>query len=118
MDKKIKAKWLKALRSGDYDQTEGALCRVLDTGAAYCCIGVLVEIVRGEDIWEDTAIGSTALAMGNGPRYTPNESFYGEVGIKEGYDESLGRKTISKVIALNDNGKSFEEIAEVIEKEL
>lgn len=41
MDAKLKRKWIKALRSGEYDQTQGALC---DGGTSFCCLGVLVNI--------------------------------------------------------------------------
>jgi hypothetical protein len=37
MDKKLKAKWVKALRSGKYRQTRN----VLSQNGAYCCLGVL-----------------------------------------------------------------------------
>jgi hypothetical protein len=40
MKKRIKNKWIKALRSGDYKQTEGAL----RAGDAFCCLGVLCNI--------------------------------------------------------------------------
>jgi hypothetical protein len=38
--------WFEALRSGDYTQATGALCRVDDEGnSSYCCVGVLDEVV-------------------------------------------------------------------------
>lgn len=41
MDKKLKARWVKALRSGKYRQ-----CRSYLTDAGgYCCLGVLQKIV-------------------------------------------------------------------------
>ena len=40
MDAALKAKWVEALRSGNYEQSTGALCR----GEKYCCLGVLVEV--------------------------------------------------------------------------
>ena len=44
MDKKLKAKWVKALRSGKFKQTRGTL---FDGVSAYCCLGVLNVIGRG-----------------------------------------------------------------------
>ena len=41
MDKKIKKKWLKALRSGKYKQGRDAL-RI---GNKFCCLGVLCDLV-------------------------------------------------------------------------
>ena len=39
-----KAKWLEALRSGEYKQTDNTLCN----GTAYCCLGVLETILDGD----------------------------------------------------------------------
>ena len=41
MDPELKAKWLKALRSGRYKQGRGAL---RDENNCYCCLGVLGDI--------------------------------------------------------------------------
>lgn len=40
MNKKLKAKWVAALRSGEYRQTTGCL----KEGDCYCCLGVLAEV--------------------------------------------------------------------------
>lgn len=47
MNKKTKAKWVKALRSGKYQQGRGALKRTLlenNTTYEYCCLGVACDI--------------------------------------------------------------------------
>ena len=44
MNKKIKAKWLKALRSGKFKQGKDQL----RLGNRFCCLGVLCEIQRGD----------------------------------------------------------------------
>jgi len=44
MDKKLKAKWVKALMSGKYEQCKGAL----RFDGAFCCLGVLDEITNGK----------------------------------------------------------------------
>lgn len=61
MDEKIKARWVKALRSGDYTQGNGAL---LDDGK-HCCLGVLCEVQRpkGSD-WRDDAVPHFELTAG------------------------------------------------------
>lgn len=41
MDQKIKQKWIRALRSGRYKQTQNQL----HDGKAYCCLGVLCRVV-------------------------------------------------------------------------
>ncbi len=40
MDKQLKEDWVKALRSGKYEQGQDYLC----DEARYCCLGVLCEI--------------------------------------------------------------------------
>jgi hypothetical protein len=42
MDKKLKAKWVKALRSGKYAQGQTVMFN--DNTGAYCCLGVLCEV--------------------------------------------------------------------------
>lgn len=45
MNKKVKALWLKALRSGKYKQTTGCLRDKNENGEiGYCCLGVLTDI--------------------------------------------------------------------------
>jgi hypothetical protein len=45
MDKKLKAKWVKALMSGEFQQTTG----VLNDQHGHCCLGVLHRVVTGRD---------------------------------------------------------------------
>ena len=46
MDKKIKAKWVKALRSGQYRKTKNRLAS--HKGDAFCCLGVLADVMGCE----------------------------------------------------------------------
>jgi hypothetical protein len=41
MNKELKQKWIDALRSGDYPQTQNELCN----SEGYCCLGVLCDLV-------------------------------------------------------------------------
>jgi len=43
MKPEVKERWIAALRSGDYQQTQGALVRTGDHGG-YCCLGVLCQL--------------------------------------------------------------------------
>lgn len=47
MDKRIKATWVKALRSGKYAQTTGRLRQDdnPEVPVSFCCLGVLCEVV-------------------------------------------------------------------------
>lgn len=43
-------KWVEALRSGEFEQTMGALCTAEEKSGsrAYCCLGVAAEVYRRE----------------------------------------------------------------------
>jgi hypothetical protein len=46
MDPNIKTLWVNALRSGQYKQISGRLCKVVNGDACYCALGVLCDIHR------------------------------------------------------------------------
>jgi hypothetical protein len=96
MDAEIKRKWVEALRSGKYEQTQGRL----HLAGAHCCLGVLCS-VRGMKIgFNDQVIHG---------------------GVPAGYEplhELVGDKACVKLADMNDHGKSFAEIADYIEKHL
>lgn len=112
MNKAIKKKWLKALRSGEYTQGTHAMCRASNEGASYCCLGVLVEEVKGEDVWAPKPIvfaeyqDTRLLYQGN--TGTPRNEFLEECGL-----DSIG-----ELVQMNDTGDSFKKIATWIEKNL
>ena len=60
MNKEIKEKWLKALRSGEYTQGQGFLKQMKDNTPQYCCLGILCDIAAKEGIleWEQEDFGS------------------------------------------------------------
>jgi len=85
--------WVAALRSGKYKQQQGTL-----KGAeGYCCLGVFCSI-NGKEPEVSTDEGSIEL-------YT---------FCKNSIDNSF---LYCEAIQMNDQGKSFEEIANFIEKE-
>jgi hypothetical protein len=124
MKKEIKAKWLKALRSGRYKQCEG----YLHTGKGYCCLGILAKVQ-----------GAKFIQIGDGDGDIPFFPKYkGKVfdGSSSYLDKELaaGLRTNSqmKLSKLNDGLRkydddsgtvefvepplSFKEIADYIEK--
>lgn len=104
MDKRIKKAWLKALRSDDYNQGVGQLCRTGDDGVDhFCCLGVLIDIAADGD-WRLTQKGWTF----EGQRCMPPADFLNEVGL----DGSLSNELADD----NDNGLSFKQIAGKIER--
>jgi hypothetical protein len=120
MNKEIKDKWLKALRSGEYKQGRLFL-RATDDGVdSYCCLGVLAnECLYGKwDKWEefsDKANDKLIWSYNNeryatGPFKLPN-SFTSYLDIKK-------EDWVHILSGMNDSGKTFEEIADWIEENL
>lgn len=93
-------RWVAALRSGEYDQTTGRLER----DGAYCCLGVACLVTEYEA--------------------TP---WQGRISLPSTVAEELGLSSMSGHYLLNgeqsylsndnDNGMTFEQIADLIESE-
>lgn len=49
MNPEIKAKWVAALRSGEYLQGTGQLLNTYSGASKYCCLGVLCDLLVKED---------------------------------------------------------------------
>jgi len=63
------AEWMRRLRSGDYKQTNGVLCRIEDDGSrSYCCLGVLTEMAT-----EAGLVREVITSDGLGVYYINNE---------------------------------------------
>lgn len=108
MDKKIKAKWLKALRSGEYKRGKEFLYQVCGDEHRFCCLGVLAHIASPVP-WR-RAPGHSGVYMFNGKAGLLPVSFRNKIGLDE--------KAQDKLIGMNDGGKSFKTIANWIEKNL
>lgn len=126
MKKEVKEKWLNALRSGEYQQCKGALKRGENN---FCCLGVLSDIYQKENPdlkWESHPNHPDVLTLS----CQKNEISEGPFQLCEQVmkfaeiDESLTKNIFIKefnstLVQLNDiNGKSFAEIADIIEKHL
>lgn len=102
MDAELKAKWTTALRSGKFVQGR----QMLRTDRKeFCCLGVLAHIRgcewRGPDPYVD------GENVGNEDEYYLSSEFAG-----------LPHKTQVKLAKMNDEGKSFAEIADYIDAKL
>jgi hypothetical protein len=107
MDADLKKRWVKALRSGKYEQGRERLRQTGDARKhAYCCIGVLCNIVdrRG---WLDDDEQPHKLANDCEEMSPPNRERAGLSGEEQ-----------AALINMNDNGASFVEIADYIEQNL
>jgi hypothetical protein len=113
MNPQIKQKWVDALRSGKYQQTQ----RRLHDENGFCCLGVLCDLYGKENNveWDLTNNGHNVYVFQDMVACLP-------VSVKEWadleyYNPRVDDQTDS-LIGLNDNGSTFNEIADVIEKQL
>lgn len=109
MKKKYMQVWVKALRSGKYNQCNA----VLRTSYGFCPLGILCDITKKE------VKGRWSRGTFYSGKWSRNRSFLPNTvreltGIKSQEGNIKGfKKSLSK---LNDSGKSFSEIADIIEK--
>lgn len=96
LDKKIKAKWLAALRSGKFHQTEGCLKEVINGQKAYCCLGVLCE---------------TMGASYKGSDDFPSQIVLNKAGLTQNQADKLAKMN-------DDSGDDFKQIAAYISRNL
>lgn len=95
MNPEIKTKWLLALRSGAYIQGKD----YLEQDQMYCCLGVLCA-VQGEEPRE---------------RF-PTENDRMTAILPEDLAAGLDQEEMDKLANMNDDGESFQQIAEYIEQ--
>lgn len=103
----VKEQWIAALRSGQYKQTNGHL----RDENGFCCLGVLCDLHSQEydykwnDGWyiDDNKVLPKKVAKWAGlSAYVSNGSY-----------PNFGHECLAQD---NDNGKTFEEIAQIIEE--
>lgn len=128
----IKQKWIEALRSEEYTQTEGKL----HTPEGYCCLGVLTDLYLKEtnQQWEfhektGDIISDDFYTFEETDDFLPKSvsDWAGlntncpEVVVENGYDGDEydnGEDYSTELSELNDHGYNFGSIAELIEAQL
>ena len=100
--KELRNDWITALRSGEYVQARGGLCR----NGGYCCLGVAAKVIGiSDDILEDTDSGGARNA-------------YEDIKKAYGLEHSLGiyNDGSHALYTHNDSDKwNFNQIADLIE---
>jgi hypothetical protein len=122
----IKQKWVAALRSGQYEQTEG----VLRNNYGFCCLGVLCDLYSQETGEEWWGMGYGRFSMHSADNLLPEQvriwahlpHEHGQyVAVSKRYDEGE-RNTVDhnpSLTELNDQWQyDFKQIADVIEEQL
>lgn len=129
MNKKIKAKWLEALRSGDYKQGKGQLRNEKNN---FCCLGVLCNLhaeakpkfaakqefpgeYGGDDaLPPDVVVGWAGLSENN-PCFEMPFNVRGTGKDFKGDRRTFKKGDLVDIAHLNDSGLGFKQIADVIE---
>jgi len=116
MNSEWKAKWLEALRSGDYKQVAGMLKGQGEDGVVgYCCLGVLAEINNKLEPIEEALGTPKAWQVNQGG--VINSIYLPENLARDEY--GLGFRAQQQLANMNDKDKmSFDEIANWIEENL
>jgi hypothetical protein len=123
MNQQIKKLWVDALRSGEYEQGQECLKREEESGAKHCCLGVLCELyekeVGGLEITSVMAGGRKFYRFEGRNDFLPMKVAKW-AGLTKGDPDvmPLADGRFTSVADLNDEGKSFLEIADVIEEVL
>jgi hypothetical protein len=107
--------WLRALRSGKYEQAAGTLrCRGLTPSSkfGYCCLGVAAEVLGAKWMYD---LNSNAYRCQIGEVNNVNsgsltQAVLERIGMTDGQQQNL--------ITMNDGGVTFKQIADYIEKNL
>ena len=106
MNKEIKAKWLEALRSGNYAKAEGSLKKQNYKGTlCYCCLGVLQELLHPEEFTHRSGVFRAGLLFG-----FPTETVTIEA--------QLDRTDQRRLAYINDNSQGFNDVIKYIEENL
>lgn len=95
LDPQWKETWVKALRSGEYQQQQKSLCDsyMLADARKFCCLGVAAKVLKFTFCRDDHSY-----------------RVVDELGLDDGDGETL--------MEMNDSGKKFPEIADWIEANL
>jgi len=120
MNPEIKAKWIEALRSGRYGQCKESLHL---EGDGFCCLGVLYDLMdpKGWDKAENQPSGTgyqCAFHKFSVAVLPPDVIKWAGIDYLRGDTVLIYPENSYTLAGLNDNGKTFSEIADVIEREL
>jgi hypothetical protein len=121
LKKRVKEQWVAALRSGKYRQGQSSLAE----GGKYCCLGVLCEVALENRL--PLNVEDNVSTYGDPWRAYDGESSFLPKRVYEWATLKKGRGPLrddfdlpggTNLVEANDTGKTFEEIADLIEEHL
>lgn len=123
MNPSIKKAWIEALLSGNYKQGRGHLHSIAGKEHQFCCLGVLTHIAVNSGIdlenqrW--TEDNETIVSYDGQDEFLPSDVMrWAGIRTDNGafrYEDEMGQVDTS-LVELNDQGVSFVELAEYIDK--
>ncbi len=112
MNAEIKQKWTTTLRSGDYKQGKKQL---RPSKNRFCCLGVLCDIyAKDNNIEWEIDEDSSFRFKGSLTMLPPKVRDWADISADGGYGG--GSANVSSLASDNDKGKTFAQIARIIEK--
>lgn len=108
MKPELKEAWVKALRSGDYKQGQGALKWQGSGAALHCCLGVLCEVAG--------LCLKSEVGLNHSLQFDGDMSSTGGLGVRARSFVGLPYDVHVKLWKMNDYGDTFEQIADYIEQ--
>ena len=119
MNSDIKAQWVTALRSGQYLQGTGRLRCSTPERDRYCCLGVLCELavqasaIPPAEFPDESDFDSYAYAGSKSYLPLRVQDWSGLFNFSGGYKVGRTQHFLSED---NDNGKTFDDIADIVEQ--
>lgn len=135
MNPDVGARWLAALRSGEYRQARSRLCVIEEDGRpSHCCLGVLSELAVADGVvsfrdsgptdWvrvraygssEEQSLLPDEVVRWAGLRSSNPTVTVTDVDVLEGTHGPDDRRSLA---ALNDHGLPFDALADLVEEQL
>lgn len=117
LPKRFKQGWIKALRSGKYQQGESFLKKTDENNVErYCCLGVACEITKNPiREYDDSWITKYNNKNGKIPKLLVGK---GDHSVDDNGDILPEGVITQKLSGMNDGGRSFKYIAKWIERYL
>ena len=131
MNPEIKAMWLDALRSGKYKQAQGVLHLINENEPSYCCLGVLCDLAIKNGVKLDIEHDRKTETLSSVVSYDGMMDMLPKAVMEwsgletnngtftEEFDDGpygLPRLAELSLAEENDNGTSFEHLANIIEQ--
>lgn len=116
MKPEIKQRWITALKSDEYKQTQ----RYLKTQEGFCCLGVLTDLYLQEigDLWHPENDGDKICYSFNDCAMDLPQGVVEWAGLACDDPTVTINGVATELSALNDEGTNFQEIAKLIESSL